>query len=63
MNGKVTLLEYLCFRYGKGIEQTVNSLQGDKTKVDEAAAKLAAVLVNAHLFPSNFIPTGSVGRS
>jgi hypothetical protein len=45
VNGKVALIEYLCFRYGKSVEQLVNAPQGDTTKVDEAQAKLVAVQV------------------
>jgi len=43
-NGKMALLEYLCFRYGKTVQQVLDSPQGDnQDEINEASAKLQAV--------------------
>jgi len=43
-NGKMALLEYLCFRYGKTVQAVIDSPQGDNTEeINEASAKLQAV--------------------
>jgi hypothetical protein len=47
VNGKVALLEFLCFKYGKSVEQIINAPQGDTTKVDAAQAKFNAVQVRS----------------
>jgi len=43
-NGKMALLEYLAFKYAKGVRDVVYSPQGDnQLEIDEAAEKLQAV--------------------
>jgi len=43
-NGKMALLEYLCFKYKKTVPQVIDSPQGDnQEEIDEAQAKLQAV--------------------
>jgi len=43
-NGKMALLEYLCFKYQKSVKQIIDAPQGDNQKeVDEATEKLQAV--------------------
>lgn len=43
-NGKMALIEYLCFRYNKTVRQVIDAPQGDnQEEVDAAAAKLQAV--------------------
>jgi len=45
-NGKMALLEYLCFKYEKPVTQLITSPQGDnKEEIDEASAKLEAIQV------------------
>jgi len=43
-NGKMALLEYLAFKYGKTVQQIIDAPQGDnQDEVNEAQAKLEAV--------------------
>jgi len=43
-NGKMALLEYLCFRFSKSVVQVVDAPQGDNTEeLMQATAKLQAV--------------------
>jgi len=43
-NGKMALLEYLCFRYSKNVIQVINAPQGDnQEQVAAAAAKFEQV--------------------
>jgi len=43
-NGKMALLEYLCFKYEKNIPDMINAPQGDNTKeLEKAQAELRAV--------------------
>jgi len=39
MNGKMALLEYLCFRYSKEVRDVINAPQGDNQEEVNAAAK------------------------
>eukprot|EP01119_Soliformovum_irregulare_P014295 TRINITY_DN390_c0_g2_i1.p1 TRINITY_DN390_c0_g2~~TRINITY_DN390_c0_g2_i1.p1 ORF type:complete len:382 (+),score=154.82 TRINITY_DN390_c0_g2_i1:502-1647(+) len=44
VNGRMALIEYLLFKYNKGVEATVNAPQGDnREELAEAEAKVAAV--------------------
>jgi len=44
MNGKMSLIEYLIFKYNKGIEATVNAPQGgNEEEIKKAQAELMAV--------------------
>jgi hypothetical protein len=45
VNGKVALIEYLCFRYGKSVQQIVNAPQGDPSEVIKAQKALQEVQV------------------
>jgi len=48
-NGRMALLEYLCFRYSKPVSAAVNNPQGggdNKDKVDAAAAKLDQLMTS-----------------
>jgi len=43
-NGKMALLEYLMFKYSKGIQEVIDAPQGDNTQlIEEAQEKLRAV--------------------
>jgi len=43
-NGKMALLEYLCFKYNKTVQQVVDAPQGNnQAEINEASAKLQAV--------------------
>jgi len=43
-NGKMALLEYLCFKYNRTVQEVLDAPQGDNTEeVNKAAAKLQAV--------------------
>jgi len=43
-NGKMALMEYLCFKYNKTVQQAIDSPQGDNTEeLNEAQGKLRAV--------------------
>jgi len=43
-NGKMALLEYLCFKYSKSVKQIIEAPQGDnQDEINEAAEKLQAV--------------------
>ena len=44
VNGKMALVEYLIFKYNKGLEATINSPQGDNRKeIEEAQEKFEEV--------------------
>jgi len=44
MNKRMALVEYLIFKYSKRLEDLVNNPQGDQKQLDEAQAKLQAVM-------------------
>ncbi len=46
MNGKMGLLEYLCFRYSKSVAETIAAPQGDNSDaIEQAQLKFNAVQV------------------
>jgi hypothetical protein len=50
VNGKMALLEYLCFRYNKGVQACIDAPQGDNLEeIAEAKKRLQAVQVNIFL--------------
>lgn len=47
VNGKMGLLEYLCFRYKKSAQGVLDAPQGDPKEVEKAQKKLQEVQVNS----------------